>query len=1155
MASKTGGGNAAFHNFHNDFAHIQDPNERRRLALAEIDKAPFGWYHVRAIVVAGIGFFTDAYDIFAINFVTSMLGVVYWQDSGSGTIPSSSDTAIKVATSGGTVLGQLGFGWLADVVGRKRMYGLELILIIFATLAQALASDSPSISIVGVIIFWRVLMGIGIGGDYPLSSIITSEFATTKWRGAMMGAVFAMQGIGQFVAAIIALIVAEGFKESLQTAASASECAGVCQLAVDKMWRVIIGFGAVPGCVALYFRLTIPETPRYTFDVARDSEKAVADVEAYKSGQHEGSPDEVSRAAVLQDSRQRLDPPKASWADFWRHYSQWKHGKVLLGTAGSWFFLDVAFYGLGLNNSIILQTIGFSKGSDMHQVFRRSAIGNLILVCAGAIPGYWITVATVDTVGRKPIQLMGFSLLTIFFIIIGFAYHKLSEGGLLALYVLCQLFFNFGPNATTFIVPGECFPTRYRSTSHGISAASGKVGAIIAQTVFGPLRTKGTVTKTNTAPWLNHIMQIFALFMLCGCFTTLLIPETKRKTLEELAGEVPGTKNYDPESAGHQRDGLSTPTCACPDSLQLIVPAEPDVSAMFSTPLDDEQMPSPAIGASHLSIYLLTLVAAMTSPLTRPSAFLLSAILAITVIVRPCLAHGGHSDKIPEDAAISADALDSRLWAHILLMVLAYGLIFPTGMVLGIAHSRWHVPVQIAGTAVAIPAYFLGHMHKGRQFKHPNIHASFANSLVLMTIVQVALGAGLKLHLEEGKGVIGRIFGGKSGRYGRRTIVIVHSWIGKLMPVVAWTQMVFGGIVALGFCRGDHTGQCLAHFIMGSAFIGYGIVMTILLLVGQAWLRRTGRSQEFFDSCIIAAWGCVNTFTEHRWGGPWVKNDLQHTSMGIVWWCAGLLGVWLSRSRRGSPRRNILPGLVIFLTGWGMSAHPQDLPISSMVHTVFGYTLMAAGATRIVEICFLLKDSRGGSEPSSFQHLPPFLLYASGFLFMSATEEQMQVLADNDVTHVSYILILFSIAFLLYLFVNILLHLYASYAWPDDETNGVATAKYGPSGGVSSGGADPRRHSRRVSSVRPEMGPRPGPGWHGRKASVINHVPYRDTEGSTSNIPNGLPRLPRHRVTDSQQVRDAEEFELEGLISEEEDENGDAPKGKGKNLVKDGDNV
>ena len=159
----------------------------------------------------------------------------------------------------------------------------------------------------------------------------------------MMGAVFAMQGIGQFTAGIIALIVASGFKESLLTAKSVDLCDGVCQLAVDKMWRIIIGFGAVPGCFALYFRLTIPETPRYTFDVARDSEKAVEDVKAYKAGVAEGKPDEVSRAAVLQDSRTRLDPPKASWSDFIRHYGQWKHGKVLLGTAGSWFFLDVAF--------------------------------------------------------------------------------------------------------------------------------------------------------------------------------------------------------------------------------------------------------------------------------------------------------------------------------------------------------------------------------------------------------------------------------------------------------------------------------------------------------------------------------------------------------------------------------------------------------------------------------------------------------------------------------------------------------------------------------------------------------------------------------------------------------------------------------------------
>lgn len=115
-----------------------------------------------------------------------MLGIVYYQGEFKGKLPASSDNAIKLATSAGTVVGQLGFGYLADRLGRKKMYGLELIVIIFATIGQALASGSPSVNIVGLIIFWRVLLGVGIGGDYPLSSIITSEFATTKWRGAMV---------------------------------------------------------------------------------------------------------------------------------------------------------------------------------------------------------------------------------------------------------------------------------------------------------------------------------------------------------------------------------------------------------------------------------------------------------------------------------------------------------------------------------------------------------------------------------------------------------------------------------------------------------------------------------------------------------------------------------------------------------------------------------------------------------------------------------------------------------------------------------------------------------------------------------------------------------------------------------------------------------
>jgi PHS family inorganic phosphate transporter-like MFS transporter len=410
----------------------------------------------------------------------------------------------------------------------------------------------------------------------------------------MMAAVFSMQGAGQFAAALVALITTVCFKSSLtSTTDEFSSCHEACQLAGDRAWRIIVAFGAVPACFALYYRITIPETPRYTFDIAHDIEKADADIKAYVSNLPEGIVDPVSQQKTKQRLGEKLAEPQASWRDAASYFSKWKNFKVIFGTASSWyvylflansyeiwdkacwclitclptcemwsipllcwpqirrchtklslfrFFLDLAFYGLGLNNSTVLSAIGFAGGATIYEVLLHNAIGNLILVCAGSIPGYWISVALVDTIGRKPIQIGGFFILTVLFCIIGFAYNSLSSGGLLALYILAQLFFNFGPNTTTFITPGECFPTRYRSTGHGISAASGKIGAIVAQVIAQPLLAKGArrdCTGDSCSPWLNHLMQILALFMLCGTLVSFLIPETKGRTLEELAGEKP----------------------------------------------------------------------------------------------------------------------------------------------------------------------------------------------------------------------------------------------------------------------------------------------------------------------------------------------------------------------------------------------------------------------------------------------------------------------------------------------------------------------------------------------------------------------------------------------------------------------------------------
>ncbi|WVQ62285.1 phosphate:H+ symporter [Kwoniella botswanensis] len=501
--------------------------ERRRAALAEIDEAKFSWFHAKACIVAGVGFFTDAYDIFSISIAATMIGYVY-HNGGSNT--TNQDLGIKVAHSIGTFFGQLLFGWLADHVGRKRMYGIELMIIIVGTLGQAVAGHAAGISIYGVMIMWRFIMGMGIGGDYPLSAVITSEFAARRIRGRMMTAVFASQGWGNLASAIVSVICIAAFKTQIHSQPLTN------MKAVDQVWRLIIGIGCVPACVALYFRLTIPETPRYTMDIERNIKQASQDVDTYlTSGTYVNDPIHNNERAEL---------PKASWADFFRHFGQWQNGKVLLGTAWSWFALDIAFYGLGLNSTNILTTIGFgsstalpTKQENIYQTLYNAAVGNIILAVGGLIPGYYFSFLFIDSWGRKPIQFMGFSILTALFVVMGFGYDKILSTGsgkkaFVFLYCMANLFQNFGPNTTTFVIPGEAFPTRYRSTAHGISAASGKLGAIVAQVGFSRMINIGGKNK-----FLKHILEIFALFMLTGVFSTMLLPETKGRTLEDLSQE------------------------------------------------------------------------------------------------------------------------------------------------------------------------------------------------------------------------------------------------------------------------------------------------------------------------------------------------------------------------------------------------------------------------------------------------------------------------------------------------------------------------------------------------------------------------------------------------------------------------------------------
>jgi PHS family inorganic phosphate transporter-like MFS transporter len=210
--------------------------------------------------------------------------------------------------------------------------------------------------------------------------------------------------------------------------------------------------------------------------------------------------------------------------------------------------LDIAFYSQNLFQKDIFTAINWippaATMNAIEEVFRIAKAQTLIALCS-TVPGYWFTVALIDHLGRFFIQMMGFFFMTVFMFAIAIPYHhwtlKPNRIGFVVMYSLTFFFANFGPNATTFVVPAEIFPARLRSTCHGISAAAGKAGAIIG--AFGFLyaaqNTDPNKTDADYPPGIGvrRSLIVLGIVNFLGMLFTLLVPEAKGKSLEELSGE------------------------------------------------------------------------------------------------------------------------------------------------------------------------------------------------------------------------------------------------------------------------------------------------------------------------------------------------------------------------------------------------------------------------------------------------------------------------------------------------------------------------------------------------------------------------------------------------------------------------------------------
>src|ERR1700754_809480 len=211
--------------------------------LAALDDAKVSRFHLRTAVVAGMGFFTDAYDLFIIGIASTLVGE-QWHIS-SGELGLVNSMTLLAAFLGAFLIVRI-----ANKIGRKRVYWLLTAIMIVGALGSALA---PSI---GVLIAFRFVLGLGIGGDYPISAVLMSEYANRKDRGKLVGTVFSTQAIGTIVGPLVALaLLGSGAGDELS-------------------WRLMLGLGAIPAAAVLYLRTKLPESPRYEAQVRGRTERA-----------------------------------------------------------------------------------------------------------------------------------------------------------------------------------------------------------------------------------------------------------------------------------------------------------------------------------------------------------------------------------------------------------------------------------------------------------------------------------------------------------------------------------------------------------------------------------------------------------------------------------------------------------------------------------------------------------------------------------------------------------------------------------------------------------------------------------------------------------------------------------------------------------------
>ncbi|KAF5988997.1 inorganic phosphate transporter PHO84 [Fusarium bulbicola] len=594
-----------------------------------------GGFKIRVFFVAASGFLASSYSLFSVDILSIALFYVYPPCDRLGQDPG---LIIDELTLTGTILGMLLMGHLADRSGRKKWYGAELTILIVATIGMVQASEGytaikntrSSMNIYSWIAWWRFLLGFGIGAEYPLSSIITAEWASTESRGVMLSAVFSMQSLGRLLSYTVSLGALRG--------SNPDDDEETRRLAIDRVWRWTVGVALIPAAIAILLRLTIPETPRFYAGIMKDPRKGVSN--AMKLYGRNKSIQEVGGETDLSTDRTEEEQPWYTWyGKAWAYLTGPKKGwRPLFLISLLWAIMDVPWYGLTMDLSNTLATLVHDPSSPtgvmrhlrrasgdgvegcgddpwnkdfwnpnntISNMIEQNALRSIFVVSIGSLAGSIGSILIIDFFRRKVILIATFLAITVLLAIAGGTLLGADASNphyaAVVCYGILQFLFNLGPNTLIFVLAAEIFPTTYRGTFNGIAAASGKVGAVIIRVIIFAIR-HGDKEKS-----LGIRLLALMPLMVLSAWLSWYLPDVQ---------VVPKTKPVETVSERQTADGQNLP------ALSMLQTETPHSDAISLTSSDSRSFSDPSHGDSkrfHL-LYIFSNMKNHDADLARDSA-------------------------------------------------------------------------------------------------------------------------------------------------------------------------------------------------------------------------------------------------------------------------------------------------------------------------------------------------------------------------------------------------------------------------------------------------------------------------------------------------------------------------------------------------------